>query len=128
MIIRKAKPADKEWVSEMHNKFFNSNEPIDLFDGSFSCPFVIEEDGEIVLAGGVKTLAEVAIVTDRNKNIRTRVTALLQALGSSITIAREMNQQCIYAFVNDDDQYVKHLQKYNFKLIDAKLLVLNLGD
>ena len=130
MIIREVKLIDRVWIDEMYGKHFSNNEYPDFFDGSFLCPFIIADDKsqDILLAGGIKILAEVAIVTDKDKPVRRRMDALLQALGSSITIAKDMGHRQIYVFVNNDDQYVKHLQKYNFKLIDAKLLVLNLGD
>jgi len=127
MIIREAKEADKPWVDKNHKKFFDGNEYPDFFN--YSCPFTITDDsGNIILVGGVKMLAEAVIITDISKPVGTRYDALLQALGSSISIVKEMGHKQFYVFVNNDEQYIKHLQKFNFRLIDAKLLVLDLGD
>jgi len=129
MIIRGAELADKPWVDKNYNRFFPGNEYPDFFNGEYSSPFtIIDDTNNIVLVGGVKMLAEAVIITDISKPVGTRYDALLQALGSSISIVREMGHKQFYVFVNNDEQYIKHLQKFNFRLIDAKLLVLDLGD
>lgn len=129
MIIREARLTDKPWIDKNYEKFFINNEYPDFFSRQYSCPFTITNDSEdIILVGGVRMLAEAVIITDKEKHTSIRYDALLQALGSAISIVREMGHKQFYAFVNNDDQYVKHLQKFNFRLIDAKSLVLDLGD
>ena len=129
MIIREANPSDKNWIDEKYNKFFSNNEYPEMFADNFASPFVIIGDnGETLLAGGVQRLAEIVVISDKDKSVRERYDALTQALGCSILIAKELRHQKIYVFVNNDDQYVKHLQKFDFRLMDAKLLVLDLGE
>ena len=129
MNIRGMLKSDRPIVEEFYNKYFSQNEYPDFLNQSiFSCPFVVYEEENVILAGGIKVIAEAVVVTDQSKSVRMREGALFQALGSVIHIARDMGHKQIHAFVNNDEQYVKHLQKFGFRLIDAKLLVLDIGE
>jgi hypothetical protein len=130
MIIREPRPLDKAEIDRIYNRFFSENEYPDFFNKDiFPCPFVVtEEDGTLILAGGVRLIAEAVVVSDQDVPKRTRFDALLQALGSTIFIAQGMQHKQIYVFVNNDEKYVKTLQRFGFKTIDAKLLVLDFGD
>ena len=127
-MIREAQLIDKPWIDENYKKFFSNNEYPDFFNDGFLSPFVVTDSSDIIVAGGIRPLIEVVVVTNKDKYVRTRLNALLQALGSSIAIARDMGHKQLHVFVHNDDEYVKILQKFNFQLIDAKLLVLNLGE
>ena len=133
MKIREIRLFDKESIDKIYNQFYSHNEYPNFYDiGSynrFQCAFVVTTDGgKIILAGGVKTIAEAVVVTDKNQPVRIRQEALLQALGSTIFIAQGAKYRQIHAFVNDDERYVNHLQKFGFKLMNDKLLVLSFGD
>lgn len=130
MIIRSPDYRDKPDIDRLYKKFFANNEyPDFLNEAIFPCPFVVTDNDEnIILAGGVKPIAEAIIVSDQEQPVRVRFEALLQALGSTVTIARGMRFQQIHAFVNNDEKYVRALQKFGFRLIDAKLLILDFGE
>jgi hypothetical protein len=130
MIIREPKPEDKEEIDSIYNAFFDHLEYPDFFNRDiFPCPFVVTDDeGKIILAGGVKQIAEVVVLSDQDLGKRTRFDALLQALGSTIFIAQGMKHHQIYVFVQGNEKYVKTLQKFDFKPLDAKVLVLDFGD
>lgn len=128
MNIRTATWSDQPKIDELHKKYFNHLQyPQFLNKDKFKCPFVVHEDDKIILAGGVQTLAEAVVVTDQSLPVRVRQEALLQAMGSTVHIALALGFKEVYAFVANDEHYVKHLQKFGFKLMDAKLLVLDLG-
>jgi hypothetical protein len=126
MKIRYYKDEDKLVVDRIYSEFFSNNEYPE-FD-KFQCAFVVTDNDQIVLAGGVKVIAEAVVVTDQNMPVKVRQEALLQALGSSIHITKELRFKQIHAFVNGDEEYVKHLQKYGFEVLDAKLLILDIGE
>lgn len=134
MIIRPPRLLDKQEIDRIYNEFYSNNEYPNFFESpgenKFQCSFVITEDNsdKIILAGGIKTIAEAVVVTDKNLPTKTRLDGLLQALGSSIFIAQGMKFRQVHAFVNNDDKYAKMLQRFGFKLIDAKLLILNFGE
>jgi citrate lyase synthetase len=130
MIIRVPYHSDRPEIDRIYREFFNKNEYPDFYDRKiFSCPFIVATNrDEIVVAGGVKTIAEAVVISDQSLPIKTRLDALLQALGSVINIVKEMKRNQVHVFVNNDEKYVKVLQEYGFKLIDAKLLVLDIGE
>jgi hypothetical protein len=127
MIIRVPHLSDKQEIDRLYTKFFSKNEYPDFLN-SFQCSFVVADGHGIILAGGVKLIAEAVVVTDQERPVRVRQEALIQALGSSIFIAEGMKFRQIHAFVNNDEEYARHLQKFGFKLIDAKLLMLDFGE
>lgn len=129
MKIREYRESDKADVNRLYHEYYMLNEYPSYLNGKYKSPFAITNDEDrIILAGGVKNLVEVCLTTDKSLPVKTRLDALLQALGSSIFIASEMGHKEMYAFITHDETYVKTLQRYGFKLIDAKLLVLNFGD
>jgi len=134
MEIREPRFSDKKEIDKIYNEFYSNNEYPDFFStkghSKFQCSFVVTDDdsNKIILAGGIKTIAEAVVVTDKNLSPKVRLDALLQALGSTIFIAQGMKYRQIHAFVSNDDKYVRILQKFGFELIDAKLLVLNFGE
>lgn len=130
MIVRFMRGFDKVQVDSIYKRYFSNNEYPNFLDkGKFPCSFVVSHhEGEIIVAGGVKNIAEAVIVSDQSIPSSTRLDALLQSLGSIINIARDMNHKQVHVFVNDDENYVKVLQKFGFKLLDAKVLVLDIGE
>jgi hypothetical protein len=130
VIIREPKYFDKPDINKIYLEYFGNNEYPDFFNRDiFPCPFVVTDDNDkLILAGGVKLIAEAVVVSDQSQSKRVRFDALLQALGSTIFIAQGMQHQQIHVFVNNDEKYVRTLQRFGFKLIDAKLLVLDFGE
>lgn len=130
MIVRSMRRTDRVQADRIYNAFFSDNEYPDFFDrGVFECPFVIaNNDDKVIVAGGVKTIVEAVVVSDQDISSTVRLDALIQALGSVITIANDMKRKQVHVFVHDDENYVKVLQKFGFKLLDAKVLVLDLGE
>lgn len=132
MIIRDMTVKDTPVINRIYTDFFSENEyPNFLLDKHFYNPFIVADDhnnGKVIVAGAVKVIAEVVLVTDRDRPTRLKYNALLQALGSSIHIAKGMGFNQIHAFVHDDNKYVRVLMKHDFKVLDAELLVLDLED
>lgn len=132
MNIREMGFSDRDEIDDLYERFFSHIEYPDFLDkNDFRCPFVVTEEtdsSKVLLAGGIKVILEAVVVTDKNESIRKRQEALLQAMGSVVRIAGDMGYEQVHVFVANDDQYVKHLQKFGFKLMDAKLLVLNIGE
>lgn len=131
MIIRTPDYFDKTEIDRIYKEFFANNEYPEFFNANvFPCSFVVTDDEckNIIVAGGVKLVAEAVVVTDKNFPKKTRFDALFQALGSISIIAKEIHHNQIHVFVNNDENYVKILQRFGFKLLDAKLLILDLEE
>ena len=133
MIIRDVKWTDKADIDRIYNRFYSNNEYPPFWEqrdpSKFQKSFAVTtDDGELVLAGGVKLIAEAIILTDKDQATRTRFEALLQALGSTIFISEGMKYKQMHAFVNNDEKYSKHLQRFGFKKLQADLLMLDFGE
>lgn len=122
MKIRQPELPDRPEIDRIHHAYFKANEYP-------KCLFVVaDDDDKLVVAGGVKTIAEFAVVSDQARSVKVRQEALLHALGAAILIANDMKFKQLHAFVDANSSFVNHLKRYGFKLIDAKVLVLDLGD
>ena len=126
-MIRELKGSDTQEANNIYRRFYSGNEYPNF--QKLNQPFVVtNNDNEIVVVGGLKLIAEAVFVTDRRHPVRVRLNALIQALGSTIFIARELGHDQIHAFVNNDETYVKAMKRYGFAELNAKLLVLNCGE
>ena len=133
MIISPVGWTDKAEIDRIYQNWYSNNEYPPFWDKSdssrFHCSFTVKkENQEIVVAGGVKLIAEVVFITNKDLPVKTRFDGLLQALGSSIVIAQGMKYGQLHAFVNNDEQYVKHMKKFGFKNLEAEVLMLDFGE
>lgn len=133
MIISPISITDKADIDRIYSRFYSHNEYPPFWDRTdasrFQCSFCVKsKSNELIVAGGVKLIAEVIFLTDKDQPLKTRYDALLQALGSSIVITQGMKYRHLHAFVNNDEQYVKHMKKFGFKDLKADLLMLDFGE
>ena len=133
MIISPVSWLDKPEIDRIYQNWYPNNEYPPFWEkcdsNRFQCSFTVKkENQEIVVVGGVKLIAEVVFLTNKDLPVRTRFDGLLQALGSSIVIAQGMKYGQLHAFVNNDEQYVKHMKKFGFKNLEAEILMLDFGE
>lgn len=133
MIIRELKAfEDIKEINRIYSEFYSNNEypdffnPLSKFHGTFA--IIDAKSNKTVVVGGVKTIAEAVLLTDKGISPRIRIDALLQALGSVSFITKDMGFKEVHAFVNHDDKYTKALQRFGFRELDAKLLLLDVGE
>jgi DNA-directed RNA polymerase subunit N (RpoN/RPB10) len=113
MNIRAMTIQDMDSVNELHDKFFGHQFDKTDFMKNFLNAFVIENEGSIVMAGGVRPIAEAILVTDKEANPHTLGKALLEALEVSRYTCRRFNIEFLHAFVKDH-RYEKHLIAHGF--------------
>lgn len=78
--------------------------------------FVIEDEkDDIVLAGGVEGIAEALLLTNKEQSRIKIGKALVEAQRFSLFTCGRHNIQELYAFVTDNDEYVKHLIQHGFE-------------
>lgn len=127
MIIRPMTHTDSLELEEMSQKYypeFNSPEFEDNYFGKF---VITHNNGEIVIGGGLRSLAEVVLVTDKSKNRHLIGDGLIRALGLCINEARNRNIDFLHAFVKDD-KYAKHLISHGFDIREGTALSLYVKD
>jgi hypothetical protein len=122
---------DAEAVKAVFDKFYSEDKTGKLncpdFMRDFMCAFVVsDDDNRIITAGGVRTIAEVCIVTDKDRSPRTRVEALREVLRISGFVAKENRYAYLHA-ITDDPTWAHHMRQNGFVDRGADLLI-HVGD
>lgn len=125
-MIRALQQDDLEKLKEIHEKYYkNEFDYIDFYD-KFLCAFVVVEDNHIIIAGGLRTILESVIITDKNASTRRKREALIEMLLASKHFAEKYDYHELHAFVQDPD-WEKHLiKKVGFVPTKGHSLVLSL--
>jgi N-acetylglutamate synthase-like GNAT family acetyltransferase len=114
MNIRALTEGDMEEITKLHDKYFSTDFEMPDFSHGYIGAFVItNDDGKIVMAGGVRPIAETILVTDKEANPHLLGDALLEALRYSLFTCTRYKIDELFAFVKDPN-YEKHLRKYGF--------------
>ena len=115
---------DIEDVKKIYEKFY-VNEFIfdDLFNKMLSSFVVTDEQDKIIAGGGVRTITEAIIVTDKDVEIDSRRAALLEMLRASIFASSAHKYKELHAFIQDE-KWMNHLKKYGFRETKGQALVL----
>jgi len=124
MIIRALEHKDIEGLNEIHERHYSREFPSPDFMDKYICAFVVVNDsGKIISGGGIRTILESVILTDKDLPIKERRDALLEVLKASIFIAKDAKYDCIHAF-STELPWLRHLIKIGFKKAKGEALVL----
>lgn len=127
MILRAMNSKDIPEIARIHGLFYKHEFEInELFDKMLSSFVVTGVDDRIVIAGGVRTIAESAILTNKEFDVKKRREALLKALSFSQHVCGKHEYNQLHAFIQDG-QWMKHLKKFGFAETKGRSLVMNLG-
>ncbi len=114
MKIRALTIKDMEEVNRLHDKYFgNQFEKTDFMNNFLSAFAITEDDDKLVMAGGVRPIAETILVTDKESNPHLLGNALLEALRFSRYTCNVHKIEFLHAFVKDE-AYKRHLLKHGF--------------
>lgn|SRR5678816_909840 len=119
---------DLYWAQETHRLHYAEEFPfpdIKKFDSAFTIS--TDEDDSPVIVGGVKAIAEIIIITDKNFPVKDRREALYKTLEASAHLAHLSGFTQIHCAIQDP-VYEKHLKKLGFKQVKGSFLYLNIGD
>lgn len=102
-MIRSFTPNDVKQVKEIHEKYFKEEFEFPDFLQNFICAFVItdEDSNNIIAAGGVRTLAELIAITNKDYSPRIRRKSLYELLSAGMYIAEKSNHDSLHAFIQD---------------------------
>lgn len=126
MILRAMMPRDLDAVKAIHEKYYGQEFPLPDFVTNYLCAFVVlDEDGSIISAGGVRTLLESVLITDKSFEPEVRKEALLHILGANLHCAKRGNFEGIHAFVQDK-KWANRLRRVGFKDAIGEALYLGL--
>jgi len=114
MIIRQMTPADANKLKEIHEQQYAAD--FEFPHGKFIMEFVVvDDDNKVISGGGVRSIAESVIITDKCFSPRIRREALLEILNASLLTCGKFGYDQLHAFVKDPT-WEKVLEKYDFKL------------
>lgn len=127
MIIRGFTERDVNPLKRIHESQYQSEFSLDEFIksnyiGSFS---VLDENENLISTGGVRTIAEVVIVTDKNQPVKIRRSALLMMLQASSYFAKNSNHHQLHAFIQDDI-WLNQLLRHGFRETSGKSIVTDI--
>lgn len=128
MNVRAVEPEDIPRLKEIYEEFFKNDFEFPDFVNGFICAFLVEENGQIIAASGVRTLAENVLITNKSGEftIAERREALLKILDISQYICQRYGYGQLHAFIINDENWTRHLNDYGFRPTRGKALVLNL--
>lgn len=126
MILRAMMPRDLEPVRTIHEKYYGTEFPLPDFVTNYLCAFVVmDENDSIISAGGVRTLLESVLLTDKSFAPEVRKEALLDILVASIHVAKKGKFEGIHAFVQDK-KWAARLRRTGFKDTVGQALYLGI--
>lgn len=126
MKIRAMEYDDIGHLKELHEHFFQDQFSFPDFVNGFLTAFTITDDNDnIIIGGGVRSMAEAVIITDIDAP-RVKVgRALVEALNCSKYICKKFEQPHLHAFVQNY-HYERHLRMRGFSSIKGSALVLDI--
>jgi len=114
--------------NELHTsneKYYKEEFDFPDFITNFLCCFIVEQEGNIICAAGVRTIAEVILITDKDFPVRSRRGSLYNVLDASSFIAGKMGYNALHAFITDLT-WKEHLSNVGFHPIKGDGLILEL--
>lgn len=125
MKIRSLEPTDLELLKKIHEKHFEQEFVLPDFLDKYLCAFTVEDDDGILTIGGVRPIAEVVTVTNKDRTPKDRLDALYRVLDVSIFVAQKHDFDQLHAFVQDK-RWSNRLHRNGFRPTKGQSLVLDI--
>ncbi len=124
MNVRAFREYDNQEAYKVWYAFFRDEFEFPEFLVAFHFSFVIENDNEPIVFGGVRPIAELIAVTNKNASKRERVTALKKLVEVSCFIAKNRNYDQLHCFVQGDS-WSSQVQTIGFRPTRGQALVMD---
>jgi hypothetical protein len=127
MNIRLVHQNDIDELRKIHEKHYSHEFSFNDFISGFIAAFIIEnsDTGQIISAGGIRSIAECVAITDKDVSVRERREALYKLLEACIFSGITHNYNSIHAFIQNEN-WLKQLKRVGFKETVGKSLVMSL--
>lgn len=118
MNIRSYQLQDADEAKRIFDRYYSKDTQGELIfpnmAENYLCAFTVEDNNQkIVTVGGVRTIAEVTLMTDKARSVKDRVIALKQVLKASGFIARNFRFDWLHA-VTDDPTWASQMKQHGF--------------
>lgn len=124
------KLTDYRLAKELFEKFYAHGRVGDIefpnFINNYLCAYTVKDQKGIICVSGVRTIAEVCLITDKNRSVRDRVMALREVLRASSFIAREFRFDWLHA-ITDDPTWANQMKENGF-VSRGEDLEIHVGD
>ena len=127
MIIEAFKHRDIDWEKYIYEKFHRENE-YPRFEYGYHAAFTVSNDDKIIVAAGVRPIAEVVMLTDLDSPIKQIIEAYYKVLEASIYTAAQFNYKELHAFTHPQSRWGGQLAKAGFRESSNKVHILRLED
>ena len=111
-------------VEKIHSEFYKHEFPIEDLNRCLTSFAVVDEEDEVICAGGIRPIIEAIIVTDKDVEIAKRREALIKMLQIAEHTTSRSGYRQMHAFVQDEN-WARHLVRYGFKSTVGRSLVIN---
>lgn len=125
MIIRALSHRDTSELTRISNQYRLEFDRTEFESGNFISQFVVLEDEIPITIFGVRNIAEVVAVTDKNADVKVRREALIRGFDAASHLARSANHNQLHAFVQDSIWH-HQLLKHGFRNTAGKSVVIDL--
>lgn len=126
MRVRDFVPSDLDELQRIYDAHFSHEFSFPNFINGFLCRFIVEnEEGKIITAGGIRTIAESMLITDLDINVKERYCALNMALEVSAHFGKRAGFDGLHAFIQNP-KWEKRLLKSGFTHTKGKSLVMEI--
>ncbi len=118
MEIRNYKPEDLKAAKRIFDRYYSEDAYGKLafpnMTENYLCAFtVLDDNKQIITVGGVRTVAEITLTTDKARPVRERMNALKEVLRASGFIARQFRFDWLHA-VTDDPTWANQMKQHGF--------------
>lgn len=101
MIVRQFKEDDLNQLTKIHEQFYKHEFSLEDFCQQFIDFFVLEEDNQIICAGGVRAIAEAVIITNKDAKMEHKKHALYQMLHAASFSCKNHGFKTLHAFIQN---------------------------
>lgn len=118
MLIRSYQLQDIKEAKRIFDKYYSKDKQGSLtfpdMTDNYLCAFVVEDDNKnIITSGGVRTIPEVTLMTDKEYPTRERIQALKLVLRATGFIAKQFRFDWLHA-VTDDPTWANQMKQHGF--------------
>lgn len=124
-MLREPSKTDLDRIREIHEKYYKNEFPFPNLD-HFMSFLVAYEGSKIIAAGGVRSIAELIVITDQDTPIFSRKRNLTDLLWHSKTVASAFGYSHLYSH-SEGAEWIKAQKLIGFKQFKAVPLVLKTG-
>ena len=124
-MIRSIERTDLDELEQIHSKFFKEQFDLPDFFKKYLCAFTVEDKCGIISIGGVRTIIEAVMVTNKDRSPIDRMMAIYQMLDAGKHVTRMNGYDQIYSF-HQDPKWYKRLSRMGFRPPQGQPLLLDL--